>query len=192
MNATALPAQSTKPLSPLRRLFSRTTKAPPVQQPPPVPVVETGVPIAPLGKKVLIVDDDPVIVHTTALKLKSAGYDALTARDASEAISVVRKRKPDLILLDVSFPPDVAHGGAVAWDGFLIMSWLRRIEDARRIPIVIITGGEPAKYKERALSNGAVGFFHKPLDHDELLSVIRRTLDQPGVGPGIPTQDFQI
>jgi CheY-like chemotaxis protein len=192
MSATALIAQRTRTLSPLRRLFSRRTKAHLVEQPLPVPVLETGAPVAPAAKKILIVDDDPIILQTTALKLKSFGYGILIARDAAEAIGAVRKGKPDLILLDISFPPDVAHGGAVAWDGFLIMSWLQRIESARNIPVVIMTGGQPPEVRQRALSKGAVAFFHKPLDHDELLSVIRRTLDRPAVTPAVPERDFEI
>ena len=97
-------------------------------------------------------------------------------RTGPAAVSTVRKEKPDLILLDLSFPPDVAHGGGVAWDGFLIMNWLRRLEEAKNIPVVVITGGDPAKCKDQALAAGAVSFFHKPINNDELLTVIRDTL----------------
>ena len=97
-------------------------------------------------------------------------------RTGAGAVSTVRQEKPDLILLDLSFPPDVAHGGGVAWDGFVIMNWLRRLEEAKNIPIIVITGGDPAKFKDRALAAGAVSFFHKPINNDELLTVIRETL----------------
>ena len=110
------------------------------------------------------------------MKLTANGYDVCTAEDGSGAVRAVRQDKPDLILLDLSFPPDVAHGGGVPWDGFLIMQWLRRLEEAKGIPIIVITGGDPVKYKDRALAAGAVSFFHKPLDHDELLTVIGKTL----------------
>ena len=99
-------------------------------------------------------------------------------RTAAAAVSAVRQEKPDLILLDLSFPPDVAHGGGVAWDGFLIMNWLQRLEEAKNIPIIVITGGDPAKCKDRALAAGAADFFHKPIDNDELLAVIRQTLGE--------------
>jgi CheY-like chemotaxis protein len=127
-------------------------------------------------KKVLVVDDDPIILKTTSLKLQARGYTVLTARDGAEAIQTVRREKPDLILLDISFPVD-AGGGAAAWDGFLIMSWLRRLEEAKHIPIIVITGGDPVKYKDRSLATGAVDFFHKPLDHDNLLAVVDRAVE---------------
>jgi CheY-like chemotaxis protein len=129
-------------------------------------------------KKILVVDDSPVILKALSMKLRSNGYNVFTADEGGAAVSIVRREKPDVILLDISFPPDIGHGGGVPWDGFLIMEWLRRIEEAKNIPIIIITGGDPVKYKDRALAAGAVSFFHKPLDNDDLLNVIRKTLGE--------------
>ncbi|MCU0783757.1 MAG: response regulator [Verrucomicrobia bacterium] len=129
-------------------------------------------PAAACQKKILIVDDDAVIVKTTSAKLKSNGYQAVGALDAAEAVSAVRQHKPDLILLDISFPPDVG----VDWDGFKIMAWLQHMDEARNIPVIIITGGDPEKYKDRSLATGAVAFFNKPINHNELLTVIARVL----------------
>ncbi|HKI70408.1 MAG TPA: response regulator, partial [Verrucomicrobiae bacterium] len=94
-------------------------------------------------KKILVVDDDTVVLKAFTFKLTSKGYDVLTALEGAEAVSVVRRAKPDLILLDVSFPPDVGSGGGVVWDGFKIMDWLRRVDEAATIPIIMITGGDP-------------------------------------------------
>ena len=133
-------------------------------------------PAAPKRQKVLVVDDSPIIVKTISFKLKLNGYDVLTAVDGSEAVAAVRREKPDLILLDLNFPPDVAYGGGVPWDGFLIMEWLRRIDEGRNIPIIVITGGDPAQSDQRALTAGAVKVFHKPIDQTALLAAIRETL----------------
>jgi CheY-like chemotaxis protein len=124
-------------------------------------------------QKVLIVDDNEVIVKTIAVKLNSAGFKTFVALDGAEAVAIVRKEKPDMIVLDISFPPDVA---GVPWDGFRIMEWLRRVDDTKKIPIIVITGGAGDKDKEKALAGGAVGFLYKPLDHDELLKMVRATL----------------
>lgn len=132
-------------------------------------------------KKILIVDDSAIILRALSMKLKSSGYDVLTAADGSEAVAAARQQKPDLILLDLSFPPDVGHGGGVPWDGFLIMDWMRRFEEAKKIPVIVITGGDPAKYKERALASGAVSYFQKPVDNDKLLAMIRQTLEEGDV-----------
>jgi CheY-like chemotaxis protein len=129
-------------------------------------------------KKILVVDDSPIILKTLSMKLKSQGYEVLTAEDGSVAVSTARRERPDLILLDISFPPDVAHGGGVPWDGFLIMDWLKRMDEAKDIPIFIITGGDPDRYKARSMAAGAVGFFHKPINNDELLQAIRDELGE--------------
>ena len=124
-------------------------------------------------KKILIVDDSEVIRKTLSLKLEANEYEVLTAVDGSEAVSTVRQQKPDLILLDIGFPPEVA---GVPWDGFLIIQWLRRIEEAKNTPIIIITGADSAAYKERALAEGAMAYFQKPIDNDDLLATIRSAL----------------
>ena len=125
-----------------------------------------------------MVDDNAVILKTLAMKLQTHGYEVFTAQDGAEAVSAVRREKPDLILLDLSFPTDLPPGGGVLWDGFLIMKWLRRLEEAKDIPIIVITGGDPEKSKGPALAAGAASFFHKPIDNDELLTVIGQTLEQ--------------
>jgi CheY-like chemotaxis protein len=137
-------------------------------------------------KKILIVDDNPVVVTALSMKLRSSGYDVLSAVDGSEAVSAARKQRPDLIVLDISFPPDVAHGGGVPWDGFLIMDWLHRMDEAKTIPVIILTGGDPAKYKARAIAAGAVSFFQKPVNNDELLAVIHKTLGDAPAAPKPP------
>jgi DNA-binding response OmpR family regulator len=126
------------------------------------------------GKRILIVDDNEVILKTLSFKLKARDYDVTTASDGSEAVASVRRQKPDLILLDISFPPEVS---GVPWDGFRIIQWLRRTEDAVNIPIIIITSGEAEKYKARALAAGAMAYFQKPINHDELLALIHETVD---------------
>ena len=131
-------------------------------------------PAAP-ARKILVVDDNQVVIKAISLKLLAAGYQVITAMDGAEAVAAARKENPDLILLDISFPPDV---GSVQWDGFRIMEWFHRLDTARKIPVIVITGSEDPKARERATSNGAVAFFLKPIEHDSLLRVIRATLGE--------------
>jgi DNA-binding response OmpR family regulator len=134
-----------------------------------------------MKNKILIVDDSPVILKTLSMKLTANGYDVITAQEGGCAVSLVRNKKPDLVILDITFPPDVGHGGGIAWDGFLILDWLKRLDEAKNLPFIIITAGAPALYKERALAAGAVRFFHKPLNNDELLIAIRQILETENV-----------
>ena len=130
-------------------------------------------------KKILVVDDDPVVINALSIKLKANGFDVLSARDGAAAVNAVRTQRPDLILLDITFPADM---DSVSWDGFLIMAWLKRLEEAANVPIIVITGGDREKYESRAIAAGATAFFHKPISHDELFGLIRRTLNlEPAV-----------
>jgi two-component system chemotaxis response regulator CheY len=133
-------------------------------------------------KKILVVDDDAVIRKTACAKLKSNGYQVFTATDASEAVAAVRRHHPDLILLDICFPPDVS----VDWDGLKIMTWLRQMSPAKTTPIIIVSGGEPEKYKERCLAAGAAAFFLKPVSYEDLLPLIAKILNQGNDAPAAP------
>jgi CheY-like chemotaxis protein len=129
--------------------------------------------------RILIADDNIVILKALSIKLKSRGYEVRTAMDGSTAVSCVRRERPDLIILDINFPPDVSHGGGIAWDGFLILDWLRRLDESRETPVIFITGAESATFRERALSMGAVAFFQKPIDQEELLHIVHETVGDP-------------
>jgi CheY-like chemotaxis protein len=129
-------------------------------------------------KKILVIDDNEIVLKTTSMKLQSAGYQVFTALDGSEGVAAVRREQPDLVLLDIAFPPDVT---SVPWDGFRIMEWLHRVDETKRIPIIIISGIVEESNKQRALSSGAVAFFPKPVNFDEMIKVIRATLStEPG------------
>lgn len=128
-------------------------------------------------KKILVVDDNRVILKAVALVLQTNGYEVVTAIDASEAVSVVERETPDLILLDILFPPDPMEVG-LHWDGLAIMRWIRNMSAAREIPVIIISGTEPAKFESPCLEAGAQAFLHKPLDMDELIATIRAVLEE--------------
>ena len=177
MRTTTFGIGQANPVRALLRLFLPTARRSSASCEPKSAVVNAAPAAGPL-KKILIVDDDVIILKTTSLKLKSQGYAVLTAMDAAAAIQAVREEHPDLVLLDLSFSPDVAHGGTVAWDGFSLMSWLRRLEESRHIPVIIITGSDPAKCKQRAMGAGALAYFHKPIEHAGLLSAIQQVLDK--------------
>jgi CheY-like chemotaxis protein len=164
--------------------FSKPISFPSLSQ----PGAAKSVPAGGTGKKILIVDDSVVILKTLSAKLKGHGYQVFTAVEGSEAVSTVRRERPDLILLDINFPPDVAHGGGVAWDGFLIMSWLRRMDEAVNTPVLIITGNAREESRERCFKAGVSGYFQKPINIEELVATITKLIgdkksDPAGGGP---------
>jgi len=124
------------------------------------------------AKKILAVDDDPVILKVLTSALESRGYEVFTALDGSEAFGIARREKPDMYLLDIIFPPDLVESGNT-WDAFLIMQWLKHMGEAKDKPVVIVSGAEPEKYKSRCLAAGAQAFLPKPLDPDKLVNTVR-------------------
>ena len=111
--------------------------------------------------------------------LGEAGYEVMTAADGSAAVSTARGTKPDLIILDLYYPPDVGHGGGNPWDGFLIVEWIRRMADMSGTRVIFTTAAEPAQYVDRARKAGASGLFQKGPDMSQLLSVVHRLLGEP-------------
>jgi CheY-like chemotaxis protein len=133
-----------------------------------------------VGRKILVVDDNAVVLKSFELKLKSLGFHVLTASDGSAAVSAARQERPDLMVLDINFPPEVGSSG-LQWDGFNIMEWMRRFKEVADIPVIIITSGEPARFRDRSLAAGAVAFFQKPINHAEFVTALKRVLGSVAV-----------
>jgi CheY-like chemotaxis protein len=128
-------------------------------------------------RKVLVVDDNPVVLKAFELKLKSLGFQVHSCSDGASAVSAARNEQPDIMILDINFPPDVGSSG-LQWNGFTIMQWMHRFKEAANIPVIIITSDDAAKVKDKALAAGAVAFFQKPINQEEFLVTIQRHLSQ--------------
>ena len=112
--------------------------------------------------KILIVDDDEATLKLMRIRLSEA-YEAICTRDPEQALGLALEHKPDAILLDLMMPK---------LSGFELCQSLRSLSYTSTIPIIVITGELDAKYKEHCANLGAVGYFEKPLDFDQL----KRTL----------------
>jgi DNA-binding response OmpR family regulator len=172
------------------RRKNRPTETAParIQLSAPIYVSSTQTPAAP-AKKILIVDDDPITLQAFAHKLRSKGYEVVTAGDASEALNVTRKERPDLMLLDVNLPPEV---GSVEWNGFLVTQWLQRMQEGKSIPVIVMSASDRSDYKERALFAGATAFFCKLTDNKQLFASIESALRGHTAGAPKPTPVFEI
>ncbi len=109
------------------------------------------------------------------MRLSSAGYEVQVAEEGGTAVALVRTTRPDLILLDLTFPPDGC--GGMTWDGFLILSWLRRLEEAKTTPVIMISRDFEEATQQKARDAGVIAFCPKPLDVRQLLGMIDQTLN---------------
>jgi chemosensory pili system protein ChpA (sensor histidine kinase/response regulator) len=123
-------------------------------------------------KKILVVDDDLIIQRTLMHALEQNGYQVFTAGDVSMALGLVRQEKPDLILLDLTFPFNPTDMGGPLQDGFFVIEWLRRAAGGNPIPIMIISGNDPAQHKAQISATDIIAYFRKPLDHHKLLVAV--------------------
>jgi CheY-like chemotaxis protein len=126
--------------------------------------------------KVLVIDDNPIIQRTMYFALRDRGYTVLMSGNISEALKIVRQERLDAILLDLNFPPDASVGGNAMSDGFWALGWLRRMEEARETPVIVVSSDPPEKSKAHALAAGAAAYFHKPVDKQELAATIAELL----------------
>jgi len=134
------------------------------------------------AKKIFVIDDDQVVLKAMHLMLTAKGYHVETAETGADAISLLRKNKPDLVLLDLDFPPDIGNIGGGLRDGFLIIDWARRMCDAEKIPVIIVSSLDPEKYKERAQAAKIPAFFRKPVEREVLLRAIHTALGDAPAG----------
>ena len=109
--------------------------------------------------RLLLVEDDKDIARALKLRFAAHGFEVSVAYDATTAMTVARQCKPDLVVMDISMP-----GG----DGFVVGE---RLEAAfGYIPTIFITANSHPALHEKALAQGASGFFQKPLDTKRLIA----------------------
>lgn len=118
----------------------------------------------------LIVEDDPDIRGLLDTTLRFKKYGVVTAQNGREALEVIRKRRPTLVIADIMMP----H-----LDGFGLVHRMRINPETRSIPVVFITATYVAfEDREFALRIGATRFIQKPVDIDKILEVIEELLKQ--------------
>jgi CheY-like chemotaxis protein len=115
-------------------------------------------------RRLLVVDDEEDLLFMVALAARSGGrFTVETARDAEEGLAKARSFRPDVALIDGIMP---------GMDGYDMCRRLRSDPRTRRLPIVLLSAGEPLRGEARALAAGADRYVRKPYDQDALLSLL--------------------
>lgn len=113
---------------------------------------------------VLIVDDDQTARDTLVAILESEGYDLQQAKDGIQALQILNRLQPDLILLDVMMP---------AMDGFEVCQRIRATPALAEVPILLLTALDDRDSLLRGIESGADDFLSKPPDRRELIARVR-------------------
>ncbi len=114
--------------------------------------------------RVLIVDDDPNIRKLARVNLEKRGYVTEEAQDGIEALDILKRGLPDLILLDLLMP---------GISGIDVCLWVRAQSD---VPIIVLSARDEEEAKIRALDAGADDYVTKPFSYEELLARVRAVM----------------
>ena len=117
-----------------------------------------------MAKKVLVVDDEKLIVKGIRFSLEQDGMEVTAAYDGEEALQNIKEKNFDLVVLDVMLP-DI--------DGFEI---LRRIRKTKHFPVIMLTAKTERRDKLAGLSEGADDYITKPFDPLEFTYRVRAAL----------------
>ena len=135
--------------------------------------------------RLLVADDDPMVVDLVRQLLESEDYRIDAAADGEQALTMIRERRPDVVLLDLLMP---------RLDGFAVIEALQRDPASRGIPIVVLTAKSLTNEESALLHERTLAVIRKQgLDRDELLAGLRKALatcaaqdgpqDRPGLSP---------
>jgi CheY-like chemotaxis protein len=116
-------------------------------------------------KKILVCDDDPVILRLLQVNLEIEGYEVVLAHHGEEAVDLAVQQAPDLIILDIMMP---------RMDGYQAAQVLRSQSQTKDIPLVFLSAKAQQSDIDKGLSYGVTDYLTKPFDPTELLNVIGR------------------
>ena len=115
-------------------------------------------------KKILVVDDEPDILKVVTFRVKKLEYEVVTATNGQEALDLIQKEEPDLILLDIELP---------VMNGYEVCQRVKTNEKLKHIPIIFLTASIASKIAEKVKEFNADDYLIKPFDSEELLKKIK-------------------
>ncbi len=118
-------------------------------------------------RKVLIVEDNELNMKLFNDLLTAHGYDTLQTRDGIEALALVRRHRPDLILMDIQLPEI---------SGLEVTRWIKEDEELRLIPVIAVTAFAMKGDRERIRDGGCEDYIAKPISVVGFLRTIERFL----------------
>jgi two-component system cell cycle response regulator DivK len=122
--------------------------------------------------RILTIEDNPANMKLASLLLRNAGHSVLGAVDAESGLTLARREKPDLILMDIQLP---------GMDGLTATALLKKDPATAAIPIIALTAMAMKQDQEKILAAGCDAYIAKPLRYLELYAAIDRLLLDPNL-----------
>lgn len=123
--------------------------------------------------RILIIDDDAIVIKLAGAILSSAGYEVISSTDAAVGLEMAMKQKVDLIVLDVMIP---------VINGFNICRLLKSQEKYKKIPIVLLTSRSQEEDRKIGFEVGADEYIAKPIDRENFLNTVNQLLSKGRCG----------
>jgi DNA-binding response OmpR family regulator len=120
--------------------------------------------------RILIVDDDPVIVRLLQINFRLEGYEVDTASRGEEALQRVKEHLPDVVVLDVMMP---------GLDGWEVCRQLKENPKVSHVPVIFLSARAQDEDRQRGYALGVNEYVTKPFDPAHLVEIVRRSLDKP-------------
>jgi DNA-binding response OmpR family regulator len=131
--------------------------------------------------RIVVADDDPIIVNLVKLRLGMAQYQVFTAHDAAAALALVRINDPAAVLLDIQMP-----GGG----GLSALAKIKADPKTSFIPVMMLTGERNAETVLQAMDGGAADYMVKPFLPDTLLERVSRLVNRANKPPAAATWEL--
>ncbi|SMF61190.1 Response regulator receiver domain-containing protein [Allosphingosinicella indica] len=119
-------------------------------------------------RKILVCDDDDLLVDLLEHRLGARGFEVIVARDGGEAVAAASSERPDAIVLDAMMP---------VLDGHEVLRRLGRREETASIPVIMLTARKQEKDILSALELGARDYLVKPFIPEELITRLNRVIE---------------
>lgn len=122
--------------------------------------------------RILVADDDPIVIRFLSAILRDEGYDVITATDGEKALQVIQKAQPDLVILDLVMP---------FRDGFEICHQIKASPQTSNAAVIVLSMKEKEQDVVRAFAVGADDYVRKPFNALELVARVRKLLSKDRV-----------
>jgi DNA-binding response OmpR family regulator len=122
----------------------------------------------PRRKKILITDDDPVIIELLQVNLEMEGYDVVSAANGYEAVEKAASESPDLVILDIMMPK---------MDGWTAREELLKSPKTAGLPVIFLSARAQQADLRRGYEAGVAEYITKPFEPMELLAIIEHILN---------------
>jgi len=134
---------------------------------------------------ILLVDDEEDLLWVVGRALHDEGYTVRMAHDGTEALEMMQRQQPDLVVLDIAMPHT---------DGFTLCQTLRARTDLAEVPVLFLTGRNTIEDRIRGFDEGGDDYLIKPFDLRELKARIRALLRRSGANrtPAAPTKMLRV